>query len=117
MSSRMFQGVVLQMKDSVNRMVGVIDSDGIVVACSELTCIGEHWSGVVEAVNSADDGVAYFEGKTLRPLAGWGSQFDYAAFVKGEDEVAASLCAMAVVAFNGAKTYYEIGRASCRERV
>ena len=25
-SSRMFQGVVLQMKDSVNRMVGVIDS-------------------------------------------------------------------------------------------
>ena len=29
------------------------------------------------------------------------------AFVKGEDEMAASLCAMAVVAFNGAKTYYE----------
>ena len=27
MSSRMFQGVVLQMKDSVNRTVGVIDSD------------------------------------------------------------------------------------------
>ena len=41
-SSRMFQGVVLQMKDSVNRTVGEIDSDGIVVACSELTSIGEH---------------------------------------------------------------------------
>ena len=27
MSSRMFQGVVLQMKDSVNRMVGVLDAD------------------------------------------------------------------------------------------
>ena len=107
MSSRMFQGVVLQMKDSVNRMVGVIDSDGYVVACSELTSIGEHWAGAVEAVNHADNGVAYFEGKTLRPLAGWGSQFDYAAFVKGDDDVAASLCAMAVVAFNGAKAYYE----------
>ena len=61
MSSRMFQGVVLQMKDSVNRMVGVIDSDGYVVACSDLTIIGEHWSGVVEAVNRAENGVSSYE--------------------------------------------------------
>ena len=107
MSSRMFQGVVLQLKDSVNRMVGVVDADGIVVACSELTCIGEHWSGVVAAINSAENEPARFEGKTFKPLAGWGAQFDYAAFVQGDDDVAASLCAMAVVAFNGAKTYYE----------
>ena len=106
-SSRMFQGVVLQMKDTVNRTVGVIDADGIVVACSELTWIGERWPGAVAAANTADGGIVYFEGKTFRPLAGWGSQFDYAAFVKGEDETAASLCAMAVVAFNGAKAYYE----------
>ena len=107
MSSRMFQGVVLQMKDSIDRMVGVIDADGIVVACSELTCIGEHWSGAVAAVNSSDNATAHFEGKTFKPLAGWGAQFDYAAFVKGEDDLAGALCAMAVVAFNGAKTYYE----------
>jgi carbohydrate diacid regulator len=103
----MFQGVVLQMKDNINRTVGVVDADGIVVACSELTCIGERWTGAIAAVNAADGGVAYYEGKTFRPLAGWGAQFDYAAFVKGEDELAESLCAMAVVAFNGAKTYYE----------
>ena len=107
MSSRMFQGVVLQMKDNVNRTIGVIDSDGYVVASSELTSIGEHWAGAVEAVNRAENGMAYFEGKTLRPLVGWGSQFDYAAFVKGEDEMAASVCAVAVVAFNGAKVAYE----------
>ena len=41
------------------------------------------------------------------PWAGWGAQFDYAAFVQGEDETAAALCSMAVVAFNGAKAYYE----------
>ena len=103
----MFQSVVLQMKDSVNRMIGVVDSEGVVVACSELTCIGEHWHGAVLAINSTGNDVAYFEGKTFRPLAGWSAQFDYAAFVKGEDELAASLCAIAVVAFNGAKTYYE----------
>lgn len=107
MSSRMFQGVVLQMKDSVDRAVGVIDADGVVVACSELTCIGEHWSDAVAAITLGDGDLARFEGKTFRPLVGWGAQFDYAAFVKGEDDLAASLCVMASVAFNGAKTYYE----------
>lgn len=42
MSSRIFQSVVLQMKDSTDRAVGVIDSEGTVVACNELTCIGEN---------------------------------------------------------------------------
>ena len=107
MPSRMFQGVVLQMKDSVSRMVGVVDAEGTVVACSELTCIGERWPEVAGAVHAAESGPAHFEGKTFRPLAGLGAQFDYAAFVQGDDEMADSLCAMAVVAFNGAKTYYE----------
>ncbi len=107
MSSRMFQGVVLQMKDSVDRTVGVMDAEGTVVACSELTCIGERWPGAVTAVNAGENEPARYEGKTFRPLAGWGAQFDYAAFVQGDDGVAASLCAMAVVAFNEAKTHYE----------
>ena len=107
MPSRMFQGVVLQMKDSVSRMVGVVDAEGTVVACSELTCIGERWPAVAGAVHAAESGPAHFEGKTFRPLAGLGTQFDYAAFVQGDDEEADSLCALAVVAFNGAKTNYE----------
>ena len=107
MSSRMFQGVVLQMKDSVNRMVGVIDSEGIVVACSELTCIGEHWTGAVAAINAADNGETYYEGKIFKPLAGWGAQFDYAAFAFGDNEISKTVCAMATVALNAAKSYYE----------
>ena len=51
MSSRIFQSVVLQMKDSTERAIGVIDSEGTVVACNELSCIGEHWPGAVEVVN------------------------------------------------------------------
>ena len=59
------------------------------------------------AINAADNGITRYEGKTFKPLAGWGAQFDYAAFVQGEDPESAALCAMAVVAFNGAKTSYE----------
>ena len=65
-SSRMFQGVVLQMKDGIDRVVGVIDADGIVVACSELTSIGEHWSGAVAAINAADNGITRYERGPVR---------------------------------------------------
>lgn len=107
MSSRIFQSVVLQMKDSTERAIGVIDSEGTVVACNELSCIGEHWPGAVEAVNRGEGDAVRFDGRTFKALAGWGAQFDYAAFVKGEDSEAQMLCAMATVALNGAKTYYE----------
>ncbi len=106
MSSRIFQSVVLQMKDSTDRAIGVIDSEGTVVACNELTSIGERWPGVVDMMGRGDRPIA-FEGRTFLPLVGLGAQFDYAAFVKGEDELAAALCSMATVALNGAKTYYE----------
>ena len=29
----------------------------------------------VAAINAAENGTAYFEGKTFKPLAGWGAQF------------------------------------------
>lgn len=106
MSSRIFQSVVLQMKDCTDRSIGVIDSEGTVVACNELTSIGERWPGTVEAVGRSERAVT-FEGRTFLRLNGWGAQFDYAAFVQGEDELAATLASMAAVALNGAKSYYE----------
>ena len=107
MSSRVFQSVVLQMKDCVDRSVGVIDADGTVIACNELTLIGERWSAAAAAVNETEGGLAVCDGKTFKPLASVGAQFDYAAFAKGEDSQAALVCAMAAVALNGAKAYYE----------
>ena len=107
MSSRIFQSIVLQMKDNTDRAIGVIDSEGTVVACNELTSIGEHWPGVVDAVNAGEGGIVAYEGRTFKALAGWGSQFDYAAFVRGDDAEARLICSMAVVALNGAKAYYE----------
>ena len=61
----------------------------------------------MEAVNRGEGDAVRFDGRTFKALAGWGAQFDYAAFVKGEDSEAQMLCAMATVALNGAKTYYE----------
>ena len=47
------------------------------------------------------------EGKTFKALPGWGSHFDYAVFASGDDSVGRTVCAMACVALNSAKAYYE----------
>ena len=45
MSSRVFQSIVLQMKECTDRVIGVIDDQGTVVSCNQLTWIGEKWEG------------------------------------------------------------------------
>ena len=40
MSNRLFQGLVYQMRDTVDRMIGVIDESATIIACSDLTKIG-----------------------------------------------------------------------------
>ena len=107
MSSRVFQSIVLQMKDCTDRVVGVIDDQGTVVACNELTLMGEKWSMAAAAVAASQDSAVPTQGYTFKALPGWNGQMEYAAFAKGEDDHAALICSMAVVALNGAKTYYE----------
>ena len=41
MSGRIFQNVVLQLKDNTDRTIGVIDETSVIIACSELGRIGE----------------------------------------------------------------------------
>ena len=43
MSSRMFQSVIVQMKEATDRIIGVIDAEGNVVSCSETSMVGEKW--------------------------------------------------------------------------
>ena len=41
MSNRLFQAIVHQMTDAVDRTIGVIDETGTIISCSELGRIGE----------------------------------------------------------------------------
>ena len=97
MSGRIFQNVVLQFKDTTDRTVGVIDAEGTVIACSELTGIGKKWAKYVEAIDAAEGGCIALEGKTFKALEGWGGQFDFAAFTRGEDALSSTVCSMATV--------------------
>ena len=89
MSNRLFQGIIHQMKESVGRTIGVIDENGIVVACSELTKIGESRQNVRELVRFASNSVTS-DNYTYR-VVGASSRNDCIVFVEGTDAVAEKL--------------------------
>ena len=41
MPNRLFQGIINQMREVLDRTIGVVDESGTVIACSELGQIGE----------------------------------------------------------------------------
>ena len=49
MPNRLFQGIINQMRDATDRIIGVVDESGTVISCSELGLIGEIRKGVIAA--------------------------------------------------------------------
>ncbi len=107
MSGRIFQSVVLQLREGTDRAIGVIDGQGTVVACNELSDIGARWSDAAELIAASGTGIVACNGRMFKPLSGWTSHFDYAVFTQGTDSDARLICSMAAVALNGAKAQYE----------
>lgn len=107
MSGRIFQNVVLQIKETTDKVVGVLDGEGTVISCSDLGLIGNKWPEYVDVIAHAEGRCISYQGKSFKALNGWGSQFDYAVFVMADDEVGRSVCSVASVSLNGAKAYYE----------
>lgn len=107
MSSRIFQSVIIHMKDATNRLIGVIDSEGRVVAGSELSSVGTVIANFPAALDTDTDKVIRGQGYTFRLLGGSTAHQDYAVFVEGEDEMARTVCIMAHIAISEAKLYFE----------
>ena len=107
MSSRIFQNVIIQMKDAVDRTIGVVDDQGFVVASSELAMIGSRQEDFRLAELDAAGQTVTVGGRTYCPLASDSAKIDYAAFAEGTDAMARTICAVSAVAFNEAKSNYE----------
>ena len=85
MSNRIFQSLVHQMRDAVGRTLGVIDETGTIIACSELSKIGEVISTASDVF--ADGELHYINNCTFCNF-GTHIQTEYAVFVEGTDELA-----------------------------
>ena len=106
MSSRMFQNVITQMKDAIDRPVGVADERGFVIACSDLALVGSRLNDY-SYVEFSGNAVVKTEGRCYCPLTSDTSQIDYVAFAEGTDEQSATICSLCAVAFNESKLSYD----------
>lgn len=102
MSNRLFQGIIHQMKDSIDRAFGVIDENFTVIACSELGKIGE----TMESFTVVSNDITVNNGYTFKSL-GITQGANYTVFVDGEDVLATKYAAVLAVSFSNIKFYYD----------
>ena len=107
MSNSVFQGVIVQLKEVTDRVFGVIDTEGCVVSCTDVTMLGEHWADAALKVANTSENTVTFGQKTFKAILGSANYLEYAVFCSGDDEAARGYCQMAYIALNDAKTFYE----------
>ena len=105
MSNRLFQTVIHQMKDVVGRTVGVIDENGIVIACSELPKIGESKQRIREELAYSSDGMVY-DGYTYRFITASGKS-ECIVFVSGDDTHATKMAELLSISLGNIKSLYD----------
>lgn len=103
MSNRLFQTIIHQMKDAIDRPFGVVDENGIVIACSELSRIGENMHLIPTSVQDTFT----FNGYTFKPLTDNSQATNYVVFVEGNDIIAGKYVAVLAVSFANIKYYYD----------
>ena len=101
MANRLFQGVIHQMKDCIDRPFGVIDENFTVTASSELQKVGE----TLPAFNLTNE-LCVEDGYTYKTL-GANQGMSYAVFVEGDDVLAGKYASILAVAFANVKFYYD----------
>ena len=95
MANRVFQGVVYQMKDAIDRMVGVVDETGTMISCSDLNRIGEVRDGIASDRLTAGDSFVR-DGYTYHLFTS-NKRNDYAVVVEGTDDAAARYAALLAI--------------------
>ena len=107
MSNSVFQSVIVQLREISDRTFGVIDTEGCVISCTDMSMLGERWTEAALKVGSLSDGVVTFAQKSFKAIVGNSNYFEYAVFCTGDDDAARSFCSMAYIALNDAKNFYE----------
>lgn len=106
MANRLFQNIIHQTADVMDKNVGVIDNSCTIVACNDSTRVGE----VMSAVNphSFKNGLGMFsaDGYTYKPF-GDNVRPEFAVFVSGIDDSAKKDAVVLSIAMNSVKHHYD----------
>lgn len=102
MSNRLFQGVIQQMKDTVEKKFGVLDETQTVIASSDLDIIGDQ---IPVTFNSANE-VVTSNGFSFKKIES-NQTGEYTVFIEGTDTLAEKYVSILSVAFSNIKFYYD----------
>ena len=105
MSNRLFQSVIHQMRDAIDRTFGVIDESSVIIACSELSKIGEV-NNSITAESLISPSIFVVNGCTFKSF-GSRPKAEYAVFVSGNDETAQRYAMLLAISLNSIKQYYD----------
>ena len=105
MSNRLFQGVVHQMQDAIDRTIGVIDETLSIIACSDLPRIGEQVPAITAETFFAPDAFQ-LDGYTYKPF-GSRPHAEYVIFVEGDDAEALKYVSLLAISLSNIKQYYD----------
>ena len=78
MSSRIFQSVIMQIKEATDRCIGIIDDQGFVITCSELPMIGSRLDDFSSMNYDFSEPVLVSSMRTYKVLSNSSGKFDYA---------------------------------------
>ena len=101
MPNKMFQDILRQYKEIINRDIGVIDESGFILACTDESRIG------------ADTGKSFKPAATVGRHTAGGYTYktaengDYMLFIEGEDAEAYKIVSLLCVSLGGLKNIYD----------
>ncbi len=105
MSNRLFQSIVYQMSDSIERVVGVIDETATIVSCSDLSRVGQALDiDFVELAHAEEPVVC--DGFTCKAF-GIEQYCEFAVIVDGNDAIAQKFASLLAVSLTSIKQFYD----------
>ena len=105
MSSKLYQSVIQQLKDTTDRVVGILDETGTVAVCSDPSLIGKSMGNSLSDIMGMNDTV-FSDGYTYRVI-GSRIKMDNVVFVKGTDALAENIAGVLSVSLNTMKDFYD----------
>ena len=93
------------MKDAFDRVIGVVDENGVIISCSDLSKMGDIKQGLREALSYSSE-LMTLDGYTYRYM-GAGQKSEYIVFVEGQDKMAEKMSKLLAVSLGNIKNLYD----------
>jgi len=106
MAARLFQSILLEIKNKVPFILGIVDNAGNIVSCTELRFIGENVEAAEDFFASGNE-EGEFGGYSFRRLDGYDNGAEYAVFAGESGQSAAIACNITAIAINNSKSLYD----------